>query len=264
MWSFEKIDWEEYYLTVPELVKSLLDGTRKVDRSVERARREYEAKWAEQRDLATDADAFRRQLLFPRPGPTAIFTLGDEVFRGDVLHRHAIKDSLINNTVARYGEGPVCVLGCGFGESTTRLVTSRPKYGGELSDAGVECCRRLGLDAVHFNYYQKDDYRLIRPGTTVLSVHSLEQIPDATSFLEGMRSRKDDIEFVVHLEPTWLEERTGLCGFLRNRYMEVNDYNRNLYAILRDAPDVEILEFQPDVFGQVPLNSSTLIVWRFR
>jgi hypothetical protein len=264
MWKLTKVDWEDYFASAPELMKRLLAGENKVERTEERARREYEAKWAEQRDAVTDADAFRRALLFPPPGTNCHFSLGQEIFEGDSLNRYAIKDAIINNVIARYGTGPVCVLGCGFGESTTRLVTPRQKYGGELSASGVECCHRLGLDVVQFNYYHVTDYQIVRPSSTVLTVHSLEQIPDATCFLEGLRSVRQNVEFVVNLEPTWLAERPGLVGYLRNRYMEVNDYNRNLYAVLRDAPDVEILEFAPDVFGQVPLNSATLLVWRFR
>ncbi|MEA3210626.1 MAG: hypothetical protein QOE70_3683 [Chthoniobacter sp.] len=266
MWDLKKIDWEEYYATVPELLGRLLDTkTSTVERTVERARSEYDKKWSEKRaEVEKDPDGFRHRLLYPLPGARVMFSMRDELFEGDLLHRHAIKDGLVNNVIARTGKGPVCVLGAGFGETTTRLVTSRPKYGGELTAPGVGSCRALGLDVSPFNYCSPADYQLIRPSSTILTVHSLEQIPDANHFLEGMRTVRERVEFAVHLEPTRLSARAGLIGFLRNRYMEVNDYSLNLHDVLASAADVEILDFQPDVFGQVPFNSASLIVWRFR
>ena len=264
-WSFRRIDWEEYYAANFRLLETLLQESRPaVQRTMERARAEYDAKWAERRNALLDPAAFKHDLLYPSPGTEVAFSMRDELFLGDLVLRHGLKDSLINNVVARTGSGPVCILGCGFGESTTRLITSRLKYGGELTESGVACCRDLGLDVTRFNYYETPDYGLIRPGSTILSVHSLEQIPDSRPFLDGMRSVRDRVEFVIHLEPTWLAERKGVVGYLRNRYIEVNDYNRNLYTVLLEAEDVEIVAFEPDVFGQAPLNSASLIVWRFK
>jgi hypothetical protein len=236
-----------------------------VHRTVERVAGEYHEKWSKKlAEMNDDPEAFRHRLLYPSPGELTMFSLGDELFEADILHRHALKDSMVNHAVAQAGRGPVCVLGAGFGETTLRLVTVRPTYGGELTEAGLACCRRLGLDVRQFDYYRPGDYDVIRPGSTVLSIHSLEQIPDSTHFLDGLRSVRDRVECVVHLEPTWLRARTGLIGLLRNRYMEINDYNRNLYEVLSTAPDVEILEFVPDAFGQMPLNSASLLIWRFR
>lgn len=265
--GFSRIDWEQYYAANFKLIERLLpfqgDGTG-LKRTMDRARSEYEAKWTEKLNALTHPASFKHDLLYPSPGTDVVFSMRDELFLGDLVLRHGLKDTLIDNVVARTGSGPVCILGCGFGDTTARLKTSRLKYGGELTESGVACCRKLGLDVTSFNYYETSDYGFIRPGSTILSVHSLEQIPDARPFLDGMRSVRDRVEFSIHLEPTWLTERNGLIGYLRNRYLEVNDYNRNLYTLLRQADDVEIVLFEADVFGQAPLNSASLIVWRFK
>lgn len=59
-------------------------------------------------------------------------------------------------------------------------------------------------------------------------------------------------------------QRTNLLGLLRNKYIEMNDYNRNLWTILESRNDIEIIEFDQDVIGINPLNSSNLIVWKFK
>jgi hypothetical protein len=46
--------------------------------------------------------------------------------------------------------------------------------------------------------------------------------------------------------------------------MEINDYNRNLLTVLKGRNDVEILELDIDIFGLVPLNTTNLIVWKFK
>jgi hypothetical protein len=46
--------------------------------------------------------------------------------------------------------------------------------------------------------------------------------------------------------------------------MELNDYNRNLISVLRNRIDVEILEYEKDIFGLMPLNTANLIVWKFK
>ncbi len=262
--SLRQISWDIYFQEQFSLVQKLLhDETDAVDRTVGRANSEYSFKWSDKLAEISQNPNFKNQLLYPALGTAGMFSLGDQLFTGDLVVRHSIKDGMVNNAVARYGDGPVCVLGCGFGESLSRLQTDRPKLGGELTEEGVRCGQALGLNVRQFNYYEKADYSFIPAKSTVLSVHSIEQIPDAAPILDGLRSMRHQIQFGVHLEPTWLQSRQGLVGHLRNRYMEVNDYNRNLVSLLHDAEDIEVLEFSPDIFGQAPLNSASLIIWRF-
>lgn len=116
----------------------------------------------------------------------------------------------------------------------------------------------------HFDFYSFDSYRFIRPRSIVFTVQALEQIPDASAFLQGMRSQRHRVDAVLHLEPSFIPEGRDLLGLLRNRYLEINDYNRNLVTLLQQAADVELLEFDRDYFGSPPLNSLHFIAWRFK
>ena len=120
------------------------------------------------------------------------------------------------------------------------------------------------MDVCEFNYYTENDYDFIKPDSTIFTSHSIEQIPDATVIINHLEKQKSKINYVVHFEPTIVAERTTLLGLLRNKYLELNDYNRNLITVLKGRNDIEILELKTDIFGLVPLNTTNLIVWKFK
>ncbi|HZO93395.1 MAG TPA: hypothetical protein VFB22_06460 [Candidatus Baltobacteraceae bacterium] len=203
------------------------------------------------------------ELLGMPPEKPEYFSLGEEIFVAPVATLRQLWYATIAEAVQRRrGAGPLCELGCGYGYNLTYLGADA--YGGERSENAVALARRFGLDVAPFDYYDRDSYALLRPRTTVLTVHSVEQLPDATPVIEGLAARRDAIDAVIHLEPGFLPERETLLGMIRNRYNELIDHNRNLVALLRARSDVEILAFEADVFGVHPLNSTNLVVWRFR
>ena len=69
----------------------------------------------------------------------------------------------------------------------------------------------------------------------------------------------------MHLEPRYEQcDRHTLLGHLRRRYIQVNDYNTNLVALLHDQQDrglIRILEERPTVFGMNPLLAASVIAW---
>lgn len=69
---------------------------------------------------------------------------------------------------------------------------------------------------------------------------------------------------MIHFEPTFIAERKYLIGIFRNKYIQLNDYNRNLIELLKQSDAIEIIESTIDVFGLNPLNSSNVLVWKFR
>ena len=116
-----------------------------------------------------------------------------------------------------------------------------------------------------FNYYNTSDYSIIEKNSVVLTVHSLEQIPDARCFVDGLAAHKQNVKGVINFEPSRIEERSSFLGLLRNKYIEINDYNRNLYSVVRSRKDIEVLEYEQDLMGWFnPLNSTNMIVWRFK
>jgi hypothetical protein len=238
-----------------------------VQRDEEHVAREYDdARYAPLLALRSTAIEDYKVLEFdvlrmPQDKPE-YFSLGEEIFVAPVATVRSLWYATIAETVNRWRNGAVCELGCGYGFNLSYLGGER--YGGEYSVNAVTLGRRLGYDISPFNYYEADSYALLRPATTVLTVHSVEQLPDATPFVESLARRREAIDVVIQLEPTFLAERSTLLGMIRNRYNELIDHNHNLVTLLRERDDVEILEFRADVFGMHPLNSTNVVVWRFR
>ena len=186
----------------------------------------------------------------------------DELFETNIGTARTIFYNLIKQKVTEYASENICELGCGYGYNLSYLPGNT--YGGEYAKNAVTLAKQLQVNVREFNYYEKVDYEFIKPNTTVVTIHSVEQIPDATSIIDNLYSQKDKINYVVHFEPTVVKERTSLIGMLRNKYMEMNDYNRNLIELLKTDKRVEVLEISTDVFGLMPLNSSNVIVWKFK
>ena len=193
---------------------------------------------------------------------TLCVSFGESIFRTRLDEARSILYGLVRSAVQRYAAPNVCELGCGYGFNLTYLPGRT--LGGEFSKNAVELGRSLGLDVHAFDYYDPASYGIIPHETTVVTVHSIEQIPDAAVIVENLAQHRSRIKAVVHLEPAYDPARTSLLGLLRNRYMELNDYNRNLLDVLAGRDDVLILELRRDVFGLNPLNSAHLVAWRFR
>lgn len=238
-------------------------------RTAEKIIQEYHReKWGvllshELRDIEHAKEMEREVLFGPgwRNAETAA-SFKNEIFQTDLPTYGQIYFSMIRSRFQKYKADAYCELGCGYGYNLS--LFDGPTYGGEFTEAGVTVARKLGLDVSRFDFYDRASYQLLRPGSVVFTIQALEQIPDATSFLEGMRSQREKIAYVLHLEPSVLPERRDLFGLLRNRYQEINDYNRNLVLLLQQAPDVEILELDLDSIGAPPLNSLHFIAWRFK
>lgn len=197
-----------------------------------------------------------------KPETNISFSIEDELFIAPTSFARTLFYSIILSKVQQYRSGTVCELGCGYGYNLTYLGTGA--YGGEYAENAVKLAQKLGQDVVSFNYYEANDYSFIRKNSTILTVHSIEQIPDANVIIENLSKQKDKINIVIHFEPSLVPARTSLLGLFRNRYIELCDYNRNLANVLRSRNDVEIIEYKQDVFGLNPLNSSNLIVWKFK
>ena len=207
------------------------------------------------------AKEFAQAGLHPVTGQMVI-SIGDSVFKATVSEARKKYYELIRISIEKYRSKNICELGCGYGYNLSYLGANA--YGGDYSSNAVSIGQKLNLDVRQFNYYNESDYQFIKPDSTIFTTHSIEQIPDATVIINAFEKQKDKINYVVHFEPTVVDTRTTLLGLLRNKYMEMNDYNRNLISILKNRPDIEILELKIDIFGLVPLNTTNLIVWKFK
>jgi hypothetical protein len=204
---------------------------------------------------------FQSVNLDPETAMTVI-SIGDDIYNVKVSQMRELYYDMIQQAVKPYQSKRICELGAGYGFNLS--LFEHEAYGGEYSSNAVSIAQKIGQDVVQFNYYEEKDYNFIRPDSTIISVHSIEQIPDASCIVSSLRKHKEKINFVVHIEPTIVLERNTLLGLFRNRYLQLNDYNQNLIELLKSQSDIEILELNTDIFGLVPLNSSNIIAWRFK
>ncbi len=207
------------------------------------------------------AKEFEQAGLHPKKGEVYI-SKGDDIFKTSVEEARNMYYDLIQSKISKYSSENICELGGAYGFNFKYL--GKNAYGGDYSKNAVKIGKKLGMDIIEFNYYTEADYNFIKPNSTVFTSHSIEQIPDATVIIDNLEKQKHKINFVIHFEPTIVDERTTLIGMMRNKYLEINDYNRNLISVLKGRKDVEILELETDVFGLVPLNTTNLIVWKFK
>ncbi len=257
----EKNPWTQRLLGLEKFAKT---------RNLEQIDAEYDqVKYGQLADYNADSIEAYKKEEFKRGGlddrDEIFISFEENIFKTQLFLARSIFYSLITHAVKKYSSDNLCELGCGYGYNLSYLKnTVSCVYGGEYSKNAVQLGKKLNMDVMPFNYYEANDYKIIKPNSTILTVHSLEQIPNAECFIEGLYSVKHNIVRVVNIELSFLSSRKSLVGCLRNRYIELNDYNRNLFDLLKNMNDIEILDYSEDIFGLNPLNSASLAVWQFK
>lgn len=174
-------------------------------------------------------------------------------------------------------EGDTIVeIGCGYGINLWELWKRFPdkRYcGGEYSDNAVTLANMLYADipaitVEHCNFYD-DRYEVLErcpPDSRVIvfTRHAIEQLPTVKPFLTTLTRYFDRIACVVHLEIVSENRTNSLLGLLRQRYIDLNDYNRDLLSALQSRSDIEIVSNTPDVYGINPMNPTSLLIWKPR
>jgi len=189
----------------------------------------------------------------------------DELFKMPLSRARRIAYGIFVDMISPYLSPNNCELGCGYGFNLPLIKGNN--YGGEYSQYAVDLGKRLGQDIVQFNYYNEADYNFIRPDSTVFTVHSIEQMPDAKVIIDSLYKQKDKINYVVHFDPSYLAHRSDFIGKARNKYIELNDYNRNLFSYINSRTDIiEVVKLEYDVISMQinPLNSTNFIVYKFK
>lgn len=167
-------------------------------------------------------------------------------------------------------------LGAGYGSAILNLandaqVAGIPLFAGEYVASGVELIRRLAaaqhteitvgncdLGSIPIANFAIPAGALL---FTCMAAHYVPNVsPDVIRALASLRPAA-----VVHVEPCYehCDTRT-LLGALRRRYIEINDYNRNLITVLhqqQEAGMIRVIEESPAVFGCNPLLPVSVVVW---
>jgi len=169
----------------------------------------------------------------------------------------------------------VVELGCGYGYNLWRLWQRFPDKtyrGAELSDKARTLAGQLFNDNSHikvtkFNFYDSAYKALeqIEDPFLLLTIHAIEQIPCCSHVFKTLSQYREKITSVFHFEPLYELYDESLLGFMRRRYCEVNDYNRDLFSQLKENnEDIEIMNLDLNIFGRNPLFPISMIHWKFR
>jgi hypothetical protein len=167
-------------------------------------------------------------------------------------------------------------LGCGYGSIILGLAKREAfcnvrLMAAEYTESGLEVMERLAARQGVKVSVARCDFRL--PEITTLDIprgavtftsyasHYVPELsPDFVTFLSSREPRA-----VVHLEPCYEHcDSNTLLGLMRRRYIEVNDYNRNLVTLLHQSQKrglIKVHEDRPAVFGKNPLLPASVIVW---
>lgn len=186
----------------------------------------------------------------------------NQIFRTTPLIAKNIYESIIKTKIEEYKSDYYCELGCGYGYNLTLLKGNT--YGGEYSKNAVKLANKFAMKVSEFNFYKLKDYSFIKNNSTIITVDSVMYLKDANEFINGLSQNKNKINYIVQFEPLYSGERHDLIGNLRNKYIRINDYNKNLFSVLNSRNDIEIIEFDNDTVSLNPLLPVSTIVWKFK
>jgi hypothetical protein len=104
----------------------------------------------------------------------------------------------------------------------------------------------------------------IPPGAVIFTSYAAMYVPRLSGqFIATLLKFKP--RAVVHFEPCYEHfDPRNLLGLMKHRYVELNDYNKNLVSLLhrqQDMKRIKILKEEPDIIGNNVLCPASLIIW---
>lgn len=169
-------------------------------------------------------------------------------------------------------------LGAGYGFIILNLIKRMKNdhisyFAGEYAVNGIRSIAAIAANEKIKIEVDSCDFRELTLGPTfnkvkrsvVFTSFALTCIPEISrNFIQYIR-RLDPL-YCVHFEPCYEHhDPLSLQGLLCRRYIEMNDYNRNLVGILHEAKErgeLEIISEEKICFGINPLLPMSVIVWR--
>lgn len=264
-----QVDINDYLDSRWELVRDLLNPETKKKQRSEEIGREYDDELYGPllKQYREDKAALWLRILAPEELEVVISLGESELVRTSYATYQWMRQGKFVSVLKKYHDRDrICELGAGYGQNLIVLesLLRAKTYGGELSKNAIELGNLHGLEIHPFNFCEPKSYEFITPGSTLFTHHAIEQVPDATAWIESLRAIRDRIGYVVQFEPMYRPERTGMLGRLRNRYAEINDYSQNLLSLLEADGEITVHEVEPDLYGLNPFNPTSLMVWSFK
>jgi hypothetical protein len=169
-------------------------------------------------------------------------------------------------------------LGAGYGSTILGIAESQtlppnlPLYAAEYSAVGVSLIKKLalasGLDIVvgKCDFFSSEIDKLDIPVNSVIfTSYASHYVPLLTEkFIELFARLKPAAVF--HFEPCYEHQsQDTLHGLLCRRYIQMNDYNRNLVSLLhsqRERGKIDIFMEKKSSIGSNPLLPISVIGWK--
>lgn len=253
-------------------------------RTIEKVESEYnQDKWSRAGQMFDDSDRtlssmrIREIMTDSKPEADRACVIDSNLAVSTCVQQYEILLDLFENWFADSisQSETVIELGTAFGTFVTELEKrfDGPMFcGADYSANGVALAERLneGNPKTHFqrfDFYQPE-YDILanaKGPCTVFTAQAIEQLPSAEPFVKAILANREKVHSVFHLEPAYEVQDDTLLGLMRKRYLDMNDYCRDLMSQLRRreaAGEIEIKRVEPDVFGFNPFNCLTLIEWR--
>jgi len=209
------------------------------------------------------------------PDEEVCISRGDELFLVSAAEAQWLARQTIVDSLQPYmAKSPVVIeLGCGYGYNLGVLREIAPNcsfIGADYSSNAVALASELfkGYPEIiftTFNFYDEDwpFFDDFDGKALVFTNHAIEQMPSAKSVMEAFLKYRQKIAGVIHLEPAFeFNDADSKLGLMRRGYTLMNDYNRDLFTVIREA-GAKILKTEKDVFGHNPLNPTSIIAWQF-
>lgn len=174
-------------------------------------------------------------------------------------------------------DAPLIELGAGYGRIVLSLIqrgliSDRHVWAMEYAPSGAamaaELARASGwkIQSGLCDFMAKPMINMrIPPGGLVFTAFATSCVPELpASFVEECCAMRPHT--VVHIEPLYeqCDSRT-LLGMMQRRYIEMNDYNRNLLTLLQHFERegrIHILEVSKPLFGNNPFLVASIVAWR--
>jgi len=209
--------------------------------------------------------------------PDSLVSIGDRLELLSPIQARRRYLALIESVLRRYlPAAAVAELGAGYGSVILQLAR-RPRFAGvpllagEYAERGCELIRQLsqasGLRIVvgHCDLGSRTPVDFAVPEGALLftsmAVHYVPRLSEG--YVHAIAALRPAA--VVNVEPCYEHcSSSTLTGLLRRRYIEINDYNRNLMSVLRAqqaAGTLRIVEEIPAVIGINPLLPVSVVVW---
>ena len=170
---------------------------------------------------------------------------------------------------------PLVELGAGYGSKILQLadrghINAESYVAGELSLNGCNVinhlAKKMGREVItgQFDFFDPTGISIEIPENAVFfTSYSAHYIPEIEfSLIDTIAAFNP--KAVIHFEPCYeLHDSQSIYGLMCKRYIELNDYNRNLYGLLNQL-NGNLLSFtclQKNILGSNPFLPISVLKW---